>query len=178
MSTARLFRDLAPYLVVLVAAAYLYHLADSFEFQAMPDRLGPDAWPKLILGLIVIVCLYEFGRRVIVAMIQRPVEATRHSDEETREQTHTGAVWIVVAATVVYLLTFEIVGFFLAMVIFVFILMYAGGYRRLAVMLPLSAAITLFFMYVFMKIIFVALPLGIEPFSLLSIALMRLLGIH
>ena len=181
MSKARLFKDLAPYFVVLAAAAYLYHLAGGFEFQATPDRLGPDAWPKLILSLIVVVCLYELGRRVVVAATGRPVgaAASRHVDEgEEEEHTHGGTVWVAVAATVAYLLIFEIVGFFVATLVFVFVLMLAGGYRRIAVMLPLSAVITFFFMYVFMKVIFVALPLGREPFSLLSIALMRLLGIH
>ena len=53
-----------------------------------------------------------------------------------------------------------------------------GGTRRPGLVLAVSTAITLFFCFVFMKVIFVALPVGQEPFSKVSFCLMSMLGIR
>jgi len=41
-----------------------------------------------------------------------------------------------------------------------------------------SVAGGLIFMFTFMKIVYVSLPLGVEPFSRVSLALMGLMGIR
>ena len=53
-----------------------------------------------------------------------------------------------------------------------------GGYRRTAVTLATSLLGSLVFMFMFMKVVYVSLPLGVEPFSQLTFLLMRLMGIR
>jgi putative tricarboxylic transport membrane protein len=56
--------------------------------------------------------------------------------------------------------------------------MLVGRYRRVAVVLATSLIGSLVFMFVFMKIVYVSLPLGQAPFSEISFLLMRLMGIR
>ena len=42
-----------PYVVVLAAGLFLYFRADNFEFEQVSGRIGPGAWPKLILVLML-----------------------------------------------------------------------------------------------------------------------------
>jgi putative tricarboxylic transport membrane protein len=83
-----------------------------------------------------------------------------------------------VAASLVYLALFEIVGFFVDTLVFVMALIWIGRFRRFWTALAISAVTTLLFMLVFMRVIFVALPIGIGPFEWLSTSLIRLLGVH
>jgi putative tricarboxylic transport membrane protein len=54
-----------PYAVVGTAAGYLYYVATNFEFHARAGTLGPDVWPKAILALIIITCLYRIAAGLI-----------------------------------------------------------------------------------------------------------------
>jgi putative tricarboxylic transport membrane protein len=56
--------------------------------------------------------------------------------------------------------------------------MWIGRYRRPGVILVTSLVGSLAFMFMFMKIVYVSLPLGVEPFSQVSFLLMRLMGIR
>jgi putative tricarboxylic transport membrane protein len=55
--------------------------------------------------------------------------------------------------------------------------MWIGRYRRIGVVLATSAIGALAFMFMFMKVVYVSLPLGVEPFAQVSFALMRIMGI-
>ena len=210
-------RELAPYFVVLGAGIYFFDLAEHFQFPSIAGRIGPDAWPKLVLVLLCAVCVFEILRRLIIAVRARPSgiqgaaphgpnphgpnphgsnlhgaishkvipHGTAQDDVEQDGDlaiedgpVHPGLVAGAVAATVVYLLILETTGFFLTTFVYMAILMWLGGFRRPTILLPLSAAAALVFMFLFMRIIFVALPLGIEPFARISIALMTAMGIH
>jgi len=50
------------------------------------------------------------------------------------------------------------IGFFLATIIYSFVLMYLGHYRRLFHVTLLSVAIAFAFMFMFMRVVYVALP--------------------
>jgi putative tricarboxylic transport membrane protein len=54
----------------------------------------------------------------------------------------------------------------------------AGRYRRWPVNAAVALAGALVFMFVFMKIVYLSLPLGVGPFEAISLALMRLMGIR
>jgi putative tricarboxylic transport membrane protein len=87
-------------------------------------------------------------------------------------------VWLAVGATVVYLVILPVLGFFLATIVYSFVLIYLGHYRRLLHVTALSVAIVLAFMFMFMRVVYVALPVGIAPFDRLSYALMTAMGVH
>ncbi|MDA8107970.1 MAG: tripartite tricarboxylate transporter TctB family protein [Betaproteobacteria bacterium] len=177
-------RRIAPYAIILALSGYLYDLALHFDYQKVPGRIGPDAWPRIILVLLMAICAYQ----VLRLALQRKtgeVEGVLQSLEEEAapslvhpETEHPWLAWAGIALTFGYLLAFERVGFFSASFVYLFLLMLVGGYRRVLTALGIALAASLAFMFVFMKIVYVSLPLGRGPFLDVSIGVMKVLGIH
>jgi putative tricarboxylic transport membrane protein len=168
--TATGIERVLPYALVFGVAAFLLYRAQHFEFTAPVDQVGPDSWPKLILYMIMATSAFEGARRLLTASRTRSGSAVVPTVESPfeREPADMRVVLTCVAASVVYLALFEIVGFFLDTVVFVLSL----------IALAISIVTTLLFMLVFLRVIYVALPIGTGPFEWLSTSLMRLLGVH
>jgi len=79
--------------------------------------------------------------------------------------------------TVLYVVLIETLGFFLCTAIYLALFMWVGRYRRPGVIVATSLVGSLAFMFMFMKVVYVSLPLGVEPFAQVSFALMRIMGI-
>jgi len=56
---------IVPYVLVGSFAGFLYRSATQIEFHHRGSTLGPDFWPRLLLGLLIAACLYEIGRIVL-----------------------------------------------------------------------------------------------------------------
>ena len=69
-------------------------------------------------------------------------------------------------------------GFFVATAVYLALFMVIGRYRRPVVVAVTSVVGSLAFVYVFMKIVYVSLPLGSGPFQHLSIAVLAALGVR
>ena len=180
--TTRL-KQLAPYVVILVGAVGFYRVADHIAYTAIPDQIGPEVWPKMILILLMLVCVFEIARLTWRASETEPSEAPSSTSEQEfilPESPPDNPVRVagVIVATVVYLLAIDSAGFFLCTLVYSGCLMWLGGVRRPSVIGALSIIMTVFFMFMFMKIIFVALPIGVGPFSRISLAVMTLIGIR
>lgn len=167
-----------PYVVVLAVGAFLYHRADGFEFEESSGRIGPGAWPKLILVLLLLTAFW--GAIASAVRAGRDVEEPTEADEALARppEIYPYLVWVAVGVTVGYLLLLPVIGFFLATVAYVFILMYLGHYRRPLSVAILSLAVALAFMFVFMRVVYVSLPVGSAPFDRVSFALMTAMGVH
>ena len=173
-------RATLPYLVVLAAAAFLYYAAENFEFEQASGRIGPGAWPKLILLLMLASALWG-----AVSSAMRAGEAAEPDAEADEAEAlmrppeiYPGLVWAAVGVTLVYLFVMPLLGFFLASIVYSFVLIYLGHYRRFVQVAGLSVAISLAFMFMFMRVVYVALPVGVAPFDRLSYALMAAMGVH
>ena len=169
-----------PYALVFCVAAFLLYRAEHFEFTATADQVGPDSWPKLVLYMIMATSAFEGVRRLLTIRSDQPKAQAAPAIETPfeRERPDMRIVLTAVAASIVYLALFEIVGFFVDTVVFVFALIWIGRFRRFWTALIVSVVTTLLFMLVFLRVIFVALPIGIGPFQWLSTSLMRLIGVH
>ncbi len=173
-------RAALPYLVVLAAGLFLYRMADNFEFEQVSGRIGPGAWPKLVLGLMLATALWGLIINVVRSgyyVAQRTPEADDEALARPPE-IYPSLVWLAVAATLCYLLLLPTFGFFLATIAYNFVLIYLGHYRRPLAVAVLSVAISLAFMFMFMRVVYVALPVGIAPFDEVSYALMAAMGVH
>jgi putative tricarboxylic transport membrane protein len=181
-------RKVVPYVIVLAVAAFLYVLANRIEFVAPGGRIGPDFWPRAILLLAMATCAYEivktlfFGRHdqevagVLESIIEEaPADA---AEEEPRARSYLHLLLTGVAMTIAYVVLIERLGFFLSTFLYLAGFMWVGRYRRPGIVLASSLLGSLVFMFVFMKIVYVSLPLGQEPFSQVSFLLMRLMGIR
>ena len=69
-------------------------------------------------------------------------------------------------------------GFAVASLLFIALFIWLGTYRRTKVVAVVSLLGTLLLMFIFMKVVYVSLPLGEGPFESISVFLMGLLGVH
>jgi putative tricarboxylic transport membrane protein len=186
-------RRAVPYLIVLAVTAGLFAMATRIEFVAPGGRIGPDFWPKVILALCAVTCLYQVVRTL---WLDEAVEGTSGVLESVIEETSAAAEATAqpvpqadeprfpmllaagIALTIAYVVTIERLGFFLATVVYLAAFAWIGRYRRPMVVVLSSVIGSLAFMFVFMKVVYVSLPLGQEPFSQVTFALMRLMGIR
>jgi putative tricarboxylic transport membrane protein len=173
-------RATLPYLVVLAAGLFLYHVAANFEFEQSSGRIGPGAWPKLILILLLASALWGAVSSALQAGKADEADAQAEEMEALVRppEVYPWLVWLAVAATIGFLFILPVLGFFLATIIYAFVLMYLGHYRQFVRVTLLSVAIAFAFMFVFMRVVYVALPVGIAPFDRLSYALMAAMGVH
>ena len=174
-------RATLPYLVVLAVGLFLYYAAENFEFEQASGRIGPGAWPKLILALMLASALWGMVSSAMQAgnpRRQRKPKPMRPRRWSGRRRFIRALVWLAVGATLGYLFIMPVLGFFLATIVYSFVLIYLGHYRQFLQVALLSVAIAFSFMFMFMRVVYVALPVGIAPFDRLSYALMAAMGVH
>lgn len=170
-------RRSAAYAVILCCAAYLYYLAQHLQFDEVGGRIGPDAWPKIILGLLLVTCVWQIGRIVIFGA---PPAAS--ADDELPlamgEGDFTYLALLAIAVTVIYAYLLPLLGFLVATVLYLAAIAYVGRYRRLWPLVATSVIAPIVLIFVFMKVVYVALPFGIGPFKSVSVLLLKILGVH
>jgi putative tricarboxylic transport membrane protein len=174
-----------PYLLTLAIAVVLFAKAGQIEFDHVPGRIGPDVWPKLILALLMAASLWGTAKTLLFDIggeaspmlhrIENAGDADAAGSDE--REIYPARVWAALAGTLVYLWIMQYLGFFLSTFAFLVFIIYVGGYRRISRLLPISLIGSLLFMTIFVRVIYVSLPLGVEPFSRISLALLALLNI-
>ena len=181
-------RKQVPYFIVLLIAGFLYYRATRIDFAAPGDRIGPDVWPKAILALAMLTCVYEIGKNLFFAgrhevggVLESIVVEIPAAQVPALEAQPASNPWRLAAGagmTVLYALAIDKVGFFLCTALFLAAFIRAGGYRRAGVTVLLGVAGSLAFMFMFMKVVYVSLPLGAGVFERLSILIMHAMGIR
>ena len=176
-------RAALPYLIVFAIGAFLYYSAANFEFEEASGRIGPGAWPKLILLVMLAAALWGMVASALQSGKTNGDAAHEREQDETEAllrppEIYPALVWLAVAATIGYLVLLPFAGFFLSTIVYSFALIYLGHYRRLSHVALLSVAIAFAFMFLFMRVVYVALPVGVAPFDKLSYALMAAMGVH
>ena len=168
-----------PYAALLAGAAYLYHEAGAFAAAARPGQLGPDFWPRAVLVLLMIVCASQLLRHLLLVRPLVPEAPTLPADEEasTAEPRYPWRLAAGIGLSIAYVLSLDELGFFVATVLFLGLFMIAGRYYRARVVWLSSVIGSLVFVFVFMKVVYVSLPLGVGPFAEVSYLLMKLLAI-
>ncbi len=179
-----------PYAVLLAGAAYLYANAGTFGALARPGELGPDFWPRAVLGLLMLVCAGAIVRGLAFAppvFKQERVGDAGVAPEEPDEasgappsnpETHPYLLLAGIVLSAAYVAALEWLGFFLATALYLALFMRFGRYRRAGVIVVTSVVGSLTFVFVFMKVVYVSLPLGVGPFQALSVAILAAFGIR
>jgi putative tricarboxylic transport membrane protein len=191
---ARLGRA-APFLLVAVICLYLFNVANQFDFVVRAGRPGPDIWPMIVLILILFASAWGAVEALLVpndadgmsVMVraavraigregeaERELEAEAGGDGERRPLRALAAILMLVA----FVGSIAFVGFTVATFVLMFAIMLLAGYKR-----PLIAAViallgTLAFFFVFQRVAYVSLPLGVGPFKELSTTLMAIFGVR
>ena len=171
---------------MLAAAVVLSYNALHFGYTPRGERPGPDVWPRAILLLLMVACVVR-----IVSVLRRPSAAEpvmlqdvisgampgeAHDDKPPAR--YPVLLLTGVALTIGYVALLGTLGFFLDTVLYIAALTWTGRYRRSPVIAAVAIAGALVFMFIFMKVVYLSLPIGSEPFATVSLLLMRLLGIR
>jgi putative tricarboxylic transport membrane protein len=169
-------KRIIPYAVVLLVSAYFYVLAGRFGFVAREGTLGPDFWPKLLLGLTITVCLYEIAK---IALFHRGKALEDDAGEEKAEAPTRYPVLLIIGTlmTVAYVYFVNVLGFILCTFLYLALFMVVGRYRKVWAIAANSVIGTVLFVVIFMKAVYVSLPLGQGPFQLFSLLVLKMLGI-
>ena len=174
-------KAIVPYAAMLAAAGFLYARTASFAALGRPGQLGPDFWPKAVLVLLMATCAIESVRLALAAPRKHGAAVraqTAPGAEEAEEPRYPLLLAGGIGITILYVPAMQWLGFFLATVFYLAAFMLVGRYRRYGVVAVSSVVGSLAFVLVFMKVVYVSLPLGVGPFQSVSTALMALLGIH
>lgn len=171
----------AAYIIILGVAIYLWIVAENFQYERVPGRIGPDAWPKIVLVLMMATCLWQIARVVVFGA--QPLPPDEADVEAPIVPPDAGnfvyLAWIGIATTAVYAFLMPLVGFFVSTVIFVAaVAAIAGRYLKPLPLLASSIIAPIVLMFVFMRIVYISLPLGRGPFKELSLVLLKVLGVH
>ena len=168
-----LLLNIVPEVVLLVAAVYLFVAAGNFRQVGNPDQLSPGFWPQVLCVGIVIGTLVRIGQKFRAR--KRPIEggAVAEADEDMRMQRVALGITLVIG----YIVGMLFLGYILATALFLIAFIYLGGQRKWYV-IPLGLVSSVVFAYVFLKVVYIALPSGIGVFDQLSVIIYQLLGIY
>jgi putative tricarboxylic transport membrane protein len=187
VTRARRLARAAPYAVLLAAAGYFYALAGRIEYVGPPEHLGPGFWPQAILAALALICAYEIlkslflaGPRSASGVLQTLMEEAGDTLEGQPASAGPSAarVGLGVGVTLAYVVLIGVLGFFLCTAAYICAFILVGGYRRWGVALACGVLGSFAMLALFMKLVYVSLPLGIGPFQALSLALLGALGVR
>jgi hypothetical protein len=192
-------RQVLPYGVMLVAAALMFWAAGRIEVDT-GGRIGPAVWPKTIIVILGLLCIYEIVKRLLAAQASvatgllgglnanpagspetgKDVGVERGGEENGAPEPieRPGMLWAGIALVSAYVILAPWLGFFVATVLFLAVFPWVGGVRRRPLLLASIAILGGFaIIVIFMRVAYVSLPLGEGPFRALSLALLRALGV-
>lgn len=187
MTGIRDLAKIAPFLAIMAIAGYFYYLADHFDFEAMPGRVGPDLWPKIILGLMLLTCAIGILKAILTRRMRSSSnllamlapqhgEADHEGGDEQAMQTWLHLPLLGIALFVAYVLLLDRVGFVICTAVLIAAFLYLGRYRNYWIIAAAALVGSLGFFFVFRRLVYISLPLGQEPFLSLSVLLMKLMG--
>lgn len=147
---------------------------------------GPAFYPRLLIGLFALAMVVR-----IVQDIRTLRRGMAVGDEDVDEEAmpEEGAeletalisarrVAIVIAISVAYVVGTIYLGWVLATFLTVVIFLILAGKRNLLIVVPLAAALSIGFAYVFVKVVYLSLPTGMGVFDEFSVRLFELLGAY
>ena len=167
-----LLLSVLPEVVLLAATMYLFVVALGFKQVGPSDQIGPGFWPQMLCVGIGIGALVRLGQKLRSPESRVIGDAASEAGELRMPRVALG-----VALVVGYVVGMLFLGYILATALFLIAFIYLGGQRKWYVV-PLGIASSLLFAYVFLKVVYIALPSGVGIFDQLTVLLYELLGVY
>jgi putative tricarboxylic transport membrane protein len=175
-SPRALLAELLPEVALLIGAIYLFIIAGDFGGQADPGQLGPGFWPRMAATGLAIALVARIVQTVLAR--NRPiVKVASEFPEEEEVDADWIQVGIAMALAVGYVFASMFIGYLFATAVFLTAFIWLGGQRRWYVPL-IGIAGALVSAYIFIGVVYVALPTGVGIFDTLTVEIYQLLGIQ
>jgi putative tricarboxylic transport membrane protein len=145
---------------------------------------GPAFFPRLLIGLFAFCMVVRIVQDI--RAVRRGVAVGDEDEEVIPEEgaeldtalSSARQVAIVIAISVAYVVGTIYLGWVLATFLMVVIFLVLAGKRNLFVVVPLAAALSVGFAYVFVKVVYLSLPTGVGFFDDVSVRIFELLGAY
>lgn len=195
-------RRAAPHMFLLLISIGLLLAVARIDTSSVPEgTLGPAFWPRMIVLFMGLLCIYEILKRLLGAkdqftgFIERQEQAAELGQEvgslatlipsSAPDPEDKPADPIVlpkllggIALIAIYSLAIQAIGFFISSAVFIAAFSAIGGFRHL-LWNPLTSVLgSLGFFFLFTRVAYISLPLGVGPFKEFSILLMQLMGVR
>lgn len=171
-------RSTIPYVVGLAVVVTLFLYANQIAYTPRPGTLGPDFWPKLAIGLMAIVCLFEIVRGLagVKTKAHGVADALDWQDDDEAAPRYPWLLTGGIVLVIVYAFVVDILGFLLATFLFLAAFMYLGRYRHHLAVWTISAIVTVTAALIFIRFAYVSLPRGAPPFDMFTDFIRIILG--
>lgn len=169
-----------PELVALVLCVVLW--TRTADLDTTVEGPGPAMFPRLLIALLAIAMVarvVQHARAVRKAVREGGPDARppRVTEGEIDEQALSmPRVWQAIGLSVGYVVATIYIGWIIGTFAFLVTFLYMCGKRRLYVTVPASAATAVALAYVFVKVVYIALPTGVGVFDVLTVRLLQALG--
>ena len=198
--TRKFARSLSGISIFFIISCYLYVLAGSIDQNPIPGQLGPAFWPKCILILLMLSCVfkgfeiyrdqlknikkaYPVGYRNAAKEVES--SAVAQAAEEAAQAEAPGSfasvdlrkLLLMIMACIGYAFFIDMIGFAMANVIFLFAFCYLVGDRKLMRLTLVSVLGTIGLLYLFAKFVYIPLPKGHFFFEDITLIIYRILFI-
>lgn len=182
-------QSVLPHTVMLAVSGLLYWAAAQIDapVSLSATRIGPDTWPKFIIGAMAALCVYEIVKRLLIGtsftatgLVQGLNRAPDAADREIaaiEPPQHNGKLAAGMALIAAFVFGVQYAGFFTATALFLAGFAWIGGFRRPLPVAAIALVGALVLLVIFMRVAYVSLPLGAGPFKELSLLLLKLIGV-
>jgi hypothetical protein len=179
-------REVLPYVVMLAVTGALYWASTRIQAET-GGRIGPTAWPKAVIVIMGLLCVYEIVKRLVMGSsfsakgivgTAAPVPSAAEAMQPAAGlPEHPRKLYGGMALVAAYVMLVPWLGFFVTTALFLAVFPWIGGMRRPVLTSAIGIAGSLALVVVFMRVAYISLPLGEGPFRTLSLALLRAIGV-
>lgn len=171
-----------PEVGVLAFCALLYSRTGGLTTTAQGP--GPAMFPRLLIGLLAVAMLVRIGQHVrdirrgragvgegASTVVEEGVELDEASISMAR-------VWQMIGLSIGYVVATIYLGWIIATFAFLVLFLFLAGKCKLWFTVPLSAGLAVGFAYLFVKVVYIALPTGVGVFDLFTLRLLQAIGAY
>lgn len=166
-SRRRAWLRVVPEIGVLGFCAVLYAMTSDLD-TTVPGP-GPAFFPRLLIALLAVSMIVRIGQTVLEIRRARAEKAVETTVSMPR-------VWLAIGLAVGYVVATLYLGWIIATFAFIVVFLYLAGKRTLWLTVPLGAGLSIGMAYLFVKVVYIALPTGIGVFDQVTIGLLQALG--
>ena len=166
-----------PEVVTLIACGVLYYR--TFDLRGTSQGPGPAMYPRVLIALLAVAMLLRIASQIRAA--RRGTGAASGQASAEGDEAAAVPLWRiaqVAALAIGFVVATVYLGWVLATFVFVPLFCWTAGKRNLLLTVPLGAGLALGSAYVFIRLVYIALPTGVGVFDEITVRLFIALGIY